>query len=68
MNGFKLKTMKAESQTRTWSLVNKGDLYTIKLTDLEGSESITATTEQLQELLGFLNSLNLPLNENELPL
>lgn len=56
------------SKTNQWQLSNYKDLYTIKLTDGEGSESITATVEQMQELIIFLNTLPIPLPENELPL
>lgn len=56
------------SKSNQWHLTNYKDLYTLKLSDNEGTESITATTEQLQELLIFLNTLPIPLPENELPL
>lgn len=60
--------MNTTSKSRQWQISNYKDLYTLKLTDNEGSEAITATTEQLQELLIFLNTLPIPISENDLPL
>lgn len=37
-----------------------GDVHTIKLEDKEGIESMMLLTDQLYDLLDFLNSLQLP--------
>ena len=51
-----------------WQITNKGDLYTLKITDDEGTESCMLTTEQLIKLRDKLNTIPLPVNENDLPL
>ena len=51
-----------------WQITNKGDLYTLKITDEEGVESMMLTVEQLAKLKVILSSLNVPLPQNELPL
>ena len=47
---------------------NKGDLWTIKVTDQEGIESLTLYTSQLAKLKTILASIEVPLPEGELPL
>lgn len=51
-----------------WSISNKGDLWTLKITDDEGEERFMTTTEQLAKLKLLLNTIHIPLPDNELPL
>ena len=51
-----------------WKLINKGDLWTLKIEDEEGVESCMLTTEQISKLKLLLNTMHFPLPDNELPL
>lgn len=52
-----------------WSLTpNNLGLYILTLNSAEGEDKIWVDEKELAELKTFLNALNLPLNENELPL
>lgn len=51
-----------------WSVNNRGDLWTLRITDDEGTESCMLTTEQISKLKLLLNTMHFPLPDNELPL
>lgn len=50
------------------TISNRGDLYTIKISDMEGIETLMVTADQLGKLKLLLNTLHIPLADNELPL
>lgn len=46
-----------------WTLTSVGNIHTLKVTDIEGSEQLWVTTEQLLSLKEFLNSLEFETQE-----